>query len=434
MNYLALKSFFASKNGIVLALALAAIAVTGALFVQAAEAPLVTAQLRTDANAEVASAVIGTNIHARAVVSAATTSDPVPGGTVDIIRYANTSCTGTSTTEAGIALVNGAADSATTSVPATGLSYKVHYNGQTSIFPAGDSACASVTAIAAATSVATTLSNSTVVAGSSAHSSATLNGVTSDAGGTVAYTVWNNSACTTGARSAGIKTVTNGIAPDSDALAFPTAGTFYWQAVYSGDAHNAAATSSCASGALTVTSVAPTTAHLIVDEIVKPAGDSTVFHFDGTGDTYADFDLAGTSTPNDQVLAPGSYTITQSPVAGYTLSSAKCKVNGGAAASYVPGATLSLSAGDSVFCTFTTVKDGFTDAGGTIGKKTHFELNAELIAFLRSIGYTGDIGIEKVKSNNGHNEHKEKNEDKGGHGKNRGHGGSHEGEREDNDD
>ena len=57
-----------------------------------------------------------------------------------------------------------------------------------------------------------------------------------DAGGTVTYTVYTDNIVHARVRaSAGTKTVTNGVVPDSDALTFNTAGTFYWQAVYSGD-------------------------------------------------------------------------------------------------------------------------------------------------------------------------------------------------------
>ncbi len=50
----------------------------------------------------------------------------------------------------------------------------------------------------------------------------------------------------------GTKTVTNGVVPDSNSLQFNTAGTFYWQAVYSGDANNNGATSVCTSEQLVV--------------------------------------------------------------------------------------------------------------------------------------------------------------------------------------
>jgi uncharacterized repeat protein (TIGR01451 family) len=70
--------------------------------------------------------------------------------------------------------------------------------------------------------------------------------------GTVTSTVYSDNACTLSPRDAGTKTVVDGVVPDSDTLTFNSAGTFYWQAVYSGDANNDAATSDCASEALVV--------------------------------------------------------------------------------------------------------------------------------------------------------------------------------------
>src|SRR5262249_60960494 len=42
------------------------------------------------------------------------------------------------------------------------------------------------------------------------------------------------------------------IVPDSDPVTFNQAGTFYWQAVYTGDANNNGATSACQSEVLTI--------------------------------------------------------------------------------------------------------------------------------------------------------------------------------------
>jgi hypothetical protein len=47
-------------------------------------------------------------------------------------------------------------------------------------------------------------------------------------------------------------TVTNGVVPDSNPITFNSAGTFYWQAVYSGDAKNSGATSVCTDEILVV--------------------------------------------------------------------------------------------------------------------------------------------------------------------------------------
>jgi hypothetical protein len=96
-------------------------------------------------------------------------------------------------------------------------------------------------------SIATTLSAETIEVGGTVHDSAALSGATSDAGGTVTYTVYTNNTCTQGAQSAGTKTVTNGVVPDSDPVTFNTVGDFYWQAVYSGDANNKPAISVCTS-------------------------------------------------------------------------------------------------------------------------------------------------------------------------------------------
>ena len=93
----------------------------------------------------------------------------------------------------------------------------------------------------------------TVLFGSSVTDQATLTGASATAGGTVTYTVYLDSNCTIEFADAGSKTVTNGVVPVSNAVVFPDAGTYYWQASYSGDAANAAAMSPCTDEILTVT-------------------------------------------------------------------------------------------------------------------------------------------------------------------------------------
>ena len=55
-----------------------------------------------------------------------------------------------------------------------------------------------------------------------------------------------------------------GWCPNSNPVTFPTAGTFFWQAVYSGDPNNLGATSVCTSEALVVSPNAPSIATLLV--------------------------------------------------------------------------------------------------------------------------------------------------------------------------
>ena len=218
----------------------------------AASAAVVTSEVRNTSNDPVLSAAIGSVIHDRATVATSTSADPLPSGTVDFNVYANTSCTGTPTTESGVALVAGVADSATTTVPATGLSYKVHYSGQTDIYPPSDGPCEPLSAIGASTSIGTTLSTTTAAAGTLVHDSATLSGATTVASGTVSYFVYSDVACSVIVQGPDAQTVTNTAIPDSIAWQFNTAGTYYWRAFYSGDQNNVAASNACGSETLTI--------------------------------------------------------------------------------------------------------------------------------------------------------------------------------------
>ncbi|GAA5191493.1 hypothetical protein GCM10023346_11240 [Arthrobacter gyeryongensis] len=155
-------------------------------------------------------------------------------------------------------------------------------------------------------SIATTLSGTTVPVGSSVHDSAALTGATSTAGGTVTYTVYSDTACTAGARDAGTVTVTNGIVPDSNALTFNTAGDFYWQAVYSGDANNNGATSVCTSEHVVITKAQPS---------VSTAQDLI---------PNDNFTLSGGSSPTGTITfklyAPTDTTCSQAPALTQTVT------------------------------------------------------------------------------------------------------------------
>jgi len=117
-------------------------------------------------------------------------------------------------------------------------------------------------ACAGAVSLSTNLSDSNIRVGRTVFDSATLSGETNNAGGSVTYTVYSDNACTLNSQDAGTVTVTNGVIPDSSALLFNATGTFFWQAVYSGDTNNPGVASLCGSEVLTVnaspTGVPPT--------------------------------------------------------------------------------------------------------------------------------------------------------------------------------
>jgi Bacterial Ig-like domain (group 3) len=105
-------------------------------------------------------------------------------------------------------------------------------------------------------SISTTLSATSVSIGTPVSDTATLSGATANAGGTVTFTVFSDSACSNQVYNAGSGTVSNGMAYSAPVI-FNNAGTYYWQAVYSGDANNNPATSPCMSEVLTVTKNQP---------------------------------------------------------------------------------------------------------------------------------------------------------------------------------
>ena len=99
-------------------------------------------------------------------------------------------------------------------------------------------------------SITTSLSANTIALGAGVHDSATLLGATAGAGGTVSYTVYPSLAsCTagTGGTAEGTVAVSNASVPDSSTFTPTSAGTYYWQAVYSGDSNNNGASSLCSS-------------------------------------------------------------------------------------------------------------------------------------------------------------------------------------------
>ena len=215
-----------------------------ASFAAAAVTPTVTATVQNSSNSTITTAVIGTSVHAHVVV-ASTTASTSPTGTVDFSLYSNQICSGAPLTQTGVVLVNGAASSSNTVLTAAGLSYRVHYNGQSDLYTAADSPCVSINATQVAPAISLSLSNTNVQAGSSVYGVSNLTGETATASGTLQYNVYSNNTCTTLAHNAGAKTVTNGATPNSDSVQFNTPGSFWWRVAYSGDTDNTAATSSC---------------------------------------------------------------------------------------------------------------------------------------------------------------------------------------------
>jgi hypothetical protein len=209
----------------------------------AATVPTIETQIKNGSNATVTTASIGTGVRAQSTV--ASTTGPVALGTVNFSLYPNTTCSGTPTTQSGVLLASGVADSSTTTVGSNGLSYKVFYSGQGDVYASTTSNCVGLQATSGTVGMNTTLSSSTVLVGTSVYQTALLTGVTANATGTVAYGVYTNNACSADKVDAGTKNVVDGVVSQSNSIQFNTVGTLYFQAKYSGDQFNSAVNGTC---------------------------------------------------------------------------------------------------------------------------------------------------------------------------------------------
>jgi len=92
----------------------------------------------------------------------------------------------------------------------------------------------------------------TVPQGTAVSDQALISGAAAaNAGGTVTYNLYKNNKCTAAAAPGSAESVVKGVAAPSAAVK-PGAGTYYWQATYSGDAANAGSTSRCGGEVLVV--------------------------------------------------------------------------------------------------------------------------------------------------------------------------------------
>jgi len=186
-----------------------------------------------------------------------------PSGSVTFTLYSDASCTTPVSDMSGSGTISGnsASWSKSWTPPMPGTYYWIaSYPGDANnddYTTTCSAANEQITVNKASPTITTTLSRSSITVGDTVHDSARLSGATSDAGGSVTYTVYSNNTCTLNAQNAGTLTVTNGSVPDSSPITFNTAGSYNWQAVYSGDDNNQIAKSNCANELLTVNQVSP---------------------------------------------------------------------------------------------------------------------------------------------------------------------------------
>jgi hypothetical protein len=269
---------------------------------------------------------VGDSVHDSATLTGATAD---AGGTVTYTVYTDNTCT-LNPVGAGTKTVTGGAvpdSDAVTFNNAGTFFWQAVYSGDANNKGATSDCTSEKLVVKASPAISTSLSASTVNIGDSVHDSATLTGATADAGGTVTYTVYSDNSCTLNPVGAGTKTVTGGIVPGSDAVTFNNAGTFFWQAVYSGDASNNGATSDCTSETLVVQPNTPgisTAQHLIpnddatINGATSDAGGKITFSLYRPGDTTCSGPTAFTQQLT--VSGDGTYKTTNNGADAFVAS------------------------------------------------------------------------------------------------------------------
>jgi len=202
---------------------------------------------------------VGGTVTGTATISSAATTNA--GGTVVYATFTDAGCMTAAATPAAVSRTvtnRSVANSGALTFNEAGTRYvRATYSGDTNNNGA-NSSCLAVTIAKKTTTLSLTVSPTTVTTAAPTTGTATLTGGVSAPGGTVTYTVYTNSSCTTAfspPRSS-IKSVTNGVVPQSDGLIIPTVGERYVRAAYSGDANNLASTSGCVE--VTVNKASPT--------------------------------------------------------------------------------------------------------------------------------------------------------------------------------
>jgi hypothetical protein len=279
------------------------------------------------------SITVGGTVHDSATLTGATAN---AGGTVTYTVYTNDTCTADPQDAGTKTLTNGTVpDSNPITFNSAGDFYwQAVYSGDANNEGA-TSPCTSEHLVVnkAGPSIATTLSDTSVTVGATVHDSATLSGATNDAGGTVTYTVYTDDHCSQNPQDAGTKTVTNGVVDDSDPITFNSAGDFYWQAVYSGDANNNGATSACTEEHLVVNkkqSAISTTPNLIPNDdatlsgLTDNAGGTVVFNLYSPSDATCSATPAYTQTVD--VSGNGTYSTTNTTFVAKTLGTWRWQV------------------------------------------------------------------------------------------------------------
>ena len=240
----------------------------------------------------------GTSVYDTATLTPSASS-PVPTGTVAYSFYDNGTCTSPPHATQTVTLnSNGTVpDSSDTAALAAGsYSYEAFYPGDSnyagstspcepfSVSPSPPGTTTLTTTLVNSSTWATIPDSSTVPAGTSVYDTATLTPSASSPvpTGTVAYSFYDNGTCTSPPHATQTVTLnSNGTVPDSSETAALAAGSYSYEAFYSGDSNYAGSTSPCepfsvssapGTTTLSTTLVNSSTSATIPDSSTVPAG------------------------------------------------------------------------------------------------------------------------------------------------------------------
>jgi hypothetical protein len=188
---------------------------------------------------------VGSSVNDSAFLTGVTST---AGGTVQYEYFASNDCSGSQNLVGGpVTVTNGGVpNSVSRTFNIAGVySWDAIYTGDANNAGTFTSPCEPLR-VQATPTLFTSLSSQVVPVGGLVSDSATISGLRPGATGYVSYYYSNVDSCPeTGAFRAGVSQVMNGVVSPSTQISFPSAGTFYWYAVYSGDTYNAEAASPC---------------------------------------------------------------------------------------------------------------------------------------------------------------------------------------------
>ena|GEM_PF-5967416 len=218
----------------------------------ATETSLTTSLSGESKSGETITVLEGAGIKDKATLSG--TNAAKATGTVKYAVYSDNACKELVTKAGEVSVTAGSVPESSEEKLTAGASYywQATYSGDANNLGSTSVCGKEISNVKAATSLKTTLSNG-VQKGEKVESNeelpvsdtATLSGTNaSTATGTVTYSTYSDKECKTLVTKAGEVTVASGVAPSSIAETLP-AGTYYWQAVYSGDSLHQGSTSTC---------------------------------------------------------------------------------------------------------------------------------------------------------------------------------------------